>query len=80
MPSLKIGWLKIESGFGVTMLSILSSISGGKLGVGVIVGVSVTEGVNVMVGVRVMVGVSVIEGVMVMVGVWDAVGVGGKKL
>ncbi len=69
MPWLNISWLKIESGSGVTSLTILSSISAGRLGVGVMVGVSVTEGVNVMVGVRVMVGVMVTEGVMVMVGV-----------
>lgn len=80
MPWLKINWLKIESGFGVTTLSILSSISAGKLGVGVTVGVSVTEGVSVIVGVRVIVGVSVTDGVTVIVGVWEAVGVGGKKL
>lgn len=80
MPCVKISWLNMASGLGVTILSIWSSIASGRRGVGVIVGVSVTEGVNVIVGDSVMVGVIVIVGVSVMVGVREGVGVGGKKL
>ena len=77
---LVVNWssLKIAPGFGVTLLSNRTSITGGINGVGVIVAVSVVEGVFVIVGLSVIVGESVIVGLSVMEGVTVIVGDGGK--
>lgn len=70
--------LKTALGFGVTLLSKSTSMTGGMNGVGVIVAVSVVEGVLVIVGLSVMVGERVMVGLSVMVGVKVIVGDGGK--